>query len=127
MQRDLLRSFELILVASQQPLGMLELGWEPNPGGMVSWQGETYAILERRNRYQYIRGHYQLVRSALYVQPTGSAEARLVEGQWTLGDSSCRFNSRSPLIRCAVNPQGACSGCADYEPLTDSGVDAVTD
>ncbi len=33
-----------------------------------------------------------------------------------IGDRSCRFNARSTLIRCAVNPQGPCQGCPHYQP-----------
>lgn len=117
MQRSTLPAFDLVLMASQQPLGRLELDGEPSPGGLVSYRGETYTILERRHRYQYIRGQYQRVQALLYVQLSQGAEAELVNGQWILGDRSCRFNSRSSLIRCAVNPQGPCGGCADYESL----------
>lgn len=102
-------------MVSQQPLGRLELDWEPNPGGMVVWQGETYAVLERRHRYRYTQGRYRLAQAVLYVQLSRASEARLVDGQWILGDSSCRFNSRSPLLRCAVNPPGPCLGCGHYE------------
>ncbi|MGK7876144.1 MAG: DUF6464 family protein [Xenococcaceae cyanobacterium] len=33
-----------------------------------------------------------------------------------IGDPSCRFNARSPYIRCAVNPCGPCENCPHYEP-----------
>ncbi|MGC9502932.1 DUF6464 family protein [Baaleninema sp.] len=32
-----------------------------------------------------------------------------------LGDRTCRYNARSPYIRCAVNPEGPCQGCRHYE------------
>lgn len=35
--------------------------------------------------------------------------------QW-VGDVSCRYNARSPLLRCAVNPCGPCQGCRHYQP-----------
>lgn len=34
-----------------------------------------------------------------------------------VGDLSCRFNAHSQILRCAVNPQGPCRTCPDYEPL----------
>ena len=34
-----------------------------------------------------------------------------------IGDRSCRFNAHSPYIRCAVNPQGPCEGCRDYQSI----------
>lgn len=115
MQRSNLRSFDVILTASQRSIGTIELDGEPSPGSLVSWSGETYAVLECRHRYRYTQGRYQLAQALLYVQPSGAAEARLIDGQWILGDPSCRFNSHLPLIRCAVNPQGPCLGCAHYE------------
>ncbi|MEE2695787.1 MAG: DUF6464 family protein, partial [Cyanobacteriota bacterium] len=27
---------------------------------------------------------------------------------------SCRFNARSPLLRCAVLPEGPCDRCSHY-------------
>ncbi|MCT7948376.1 DUF6464 family protein [Ancylothrix sp. C2] len=32
-----------------------------------------------------------------------------------VGDATCRFNARSPYIRCAVNPDGPCEGCRHYQ------------
>lgn len=34
---------------------------------------------------------------------------------YLIGDITCRFNARSPYIRCAVNPSGPCQGCYHYE------------
>ena len=36
---------------------------------------------------------------------------------YLIGDISCRFNTRSGYLRCAVNPQGPCQGCRYYDPL----------
>ncbi|GEM_PF-3639716 len=33
----------------------------------------------------------------------------------TIGDASCQFNARSPIIRCAVNSDGPCDGCPHYQ------------
>ncbi|MBW4539295.1 MAG: hypothetical protein KME43_09115 [Myxacorys chilensis ATA2-1-KO14] len=39
-----------------------------------------------------------------------------VEGIGALiGDFSCRYNARSPYIRCATNPMGPCDSCRYYE------------
>ena len=32
-----------------------------------------------------------------------------------IGEASCRFNARSPYLRCAVNPEGPCETCRHYE------------
>jgi len=36
---------------------------------------------------------------------------------YLIGDITCQFNARSGYLRCAVNPQGPCQGCRDYESL----------
>ena len=33
----------------------------------------------------------------------------------TIGDLSCRYNARSALLRCAINPLGPCETCSHYE------------
>lgn len=41
---------------------------------------------------------------------------RYVEGiGYLFGDITCRYNARSPYIRCAVNPAGPCKECPYYE------------
>ncbi|MEN9766936.1 MAG: hypothetical protein RLZZ32_896, partial [Cyanobacteriota bacterium] len=36
------------------------------------------------------------------------------QGRWVIGDPSCRFNARSPLLRCAVLPAGPCERCLHH-------------
>ncbi|HEY9669030.1 MAG TPA: DUF6464 family protein, partial [Coleofasciculaceae cyanobacterium] len=61
-------------------------------------------------------GRYQLHKIALYVQSAQRpTERSLIEGRWVIGDAKCRFNARSELIRCAVNPEGPCESCRFYE------------
>ncbi|MBH8566727.1 hypothetical protein I8748_32025 [Nostoc sp. CENA67] len=38
-----------------------------------------------------------------------------VDDDVCLGDSSCRFNARSPHVQCAVNPKGDCASCRYFE------------
>jgi len=40
-----------------------------------------------------------------------------IEGRWVMGDASCRFNARSELLRCAINPSGPCQDCRFYETI----------
>ena len=42
------------------------------------------------------------------------ADARWWQNQWVIGDPSCRFNARSPLLRCAVLPDGPCERCSHF-------------
>jgi hypothetical protein len=34
-----------------------------------------------------------------------------------IGDTSCLNNARSPYLRCAINPDGGCLSCKDYEKI----------
>ena len=45
---------------------------------------------------------------ALYIPGVG----------FVIGDISCRFNGRSPFLRCAVNPCGPCADCHAYNPIS---------
>lgn len=116
MEADSL-STEVILIHPRRSLGNVRLDWAPQPGSYLDFEGQTYAVLERRHRYTFRAGCYQLHKISLYVQlAQHPAERTLVEGRWVLGDASCRFNARSELIRCAVNPSGPCDRCHLYEP-----------
>ncbi|MFB2939398.1 DUF6464 family protein [Aerosakkonemataceae cyanobacterium BLCC-F154] len=37
------------------------------------------------------------------------------ENQDYIGDTSCKFNARSPHLRCAINPHGPCEDCIHYQ------------
>ena len=39
------------------------------------------------------------------------ADATFVGHGWVIGDPECRFNALSPLLRCAVLPEGPCDFC----------------
>lgn len=115
MESDLLPT-EVILTHPRQSLGKVNLDWTPQPGNYLDLEGKTYAVLERRHRYQLRSGRYRLQNVALYVQSAPRpTERSLVEGRWVLGDASCRFNARSEILRCAVNPEGPCDRCRYYE------------
>jgi hypothetical protein len=44
------------------------------------------------------------------------ADMTCIEGYgYVIGKVSCKYNARSPYIRCAVNPNGPCEGCRHYE------------
>lgn len=41
-----------------------------------------------------------------------------VEGVgYMFGDLTCRYNARSPYLRCAINPCGPCKECPHYESI----------
>ncbi len=109
---------EVILNHPQIVLGNMKLDGMPQPGTHLNLRGKTYAILERHHRYQYRSGRYHLQQIRLYVQLVpGAVEQSLVNGSWVLGDITCRYNARSELLLCAVNPSGPCSQCSSYEAI----------
>jgi hypothetical protein len=113
---------EVILTQSRQVLAQIRLNWTPQPGNYLDLDGNTYAVLERRHRYHLQFGCYKLHKIALYVQSaTRPDEQTLINGQWVIGDASCRYNARSSLVRCAVHPIGPCDGCSYYEGIGDRG------
>ncbi|QZZ21788.1 hypothetical protein J5X98_04945 [Leptothermofonsia sichuanensis E412] len=109
---------EVFLTHPRRSLGSVWLDWAPQPGAYLNLEGATYAVLERRHRYQLKAGRYRLHKISLYVQAAQPpSERSIVDGRWVLGELSCRFNARSELIRCAVNPEGPCGGCRYYEQI----------
>ena len=107
---------EVILTRSEEIVAKVRLDWTPQPGNYLDLEGNTYAVLERRHRYQLQSGRYQLHKIALYVQPaTRPEEQSLIDGQWVIGDATCKYNARSTLLRCAIYPTGPCEGCKYWE------------
>lgn len=105
---------EVILTQSRTVLAKIRLDWTPQPGNYIDVDGKTYAVLERRHRYHLQSGRYKLHKIALYVQlATRPEEQSLIDGQWVIGDATCKYNARSTLIRCAIHPNGPCEGCRD--------------
>ena len=108
---------EVILTNPPQSLGKFKLDGMPQPGEYLDLEGKTYAILKRHHNYQYKIGGFCLRKMSLYVQSAQRpSEQSLINGCWVIGDSSCRFNAKSEILRCAVNPEGPCEGCRHYEP-----------
>ncbi|UKO99178.1 DUF6464 family protein [Nostoc sp. UHCC 0870] len=107
---------EVILTHPRRSLGKVQLDWTPQPGNYLDLEGKTYAVLERRHRYQLKSGRYRLYNIALYVQSAQRpTEKTLIAGRWVVGDATCRYNANSEIIRCAVNPDGPCESCRFYE------------
>ena len=50
-----------------------------------------------------------------YKRISRDPEEQYIEGiGYIIGDVSCKYNARSPYMRCAVNPSGLCEGCHDH-------------
>lgn len=111
---------EVILSHSRKTISNIYLDWNPQPGAYLDVEGKTYAVLERRHRYQFKAGKYHLHKIALYVQSAERpVERSFVDGRWIIGDPTCQFNAASELIRCAVSPSGPCEDCHFYVRLND--------
>ncbi|MEB3361388.1 MAG: DUF6464 family protein [Synechococcaceae cyanobacterium] len=94
----------------------------PQPGRWLQHDGNSYLVLQRRHRYQLQGARYELRSVALQVrQQRQPSDARPWRGGWVIGDPSCRFNARTPLLRCAVLPEGPCERCAHFLPRGPSG------
>ena len=103
---------EVILTRSEELVAKVWLDWTPQPGNYLDVEGITYAVLERRHHYHLESGSYKLNKIVIYVQSaTRPDEQSLIDGQWTIGDATCKYNGRSTLLRCAVHPTGPCEGC----------------
>jgi hypothetical protein len=107
---------EVIAADTLSHIGKVHLDWVPQPGNYVDVEGKSYAVLERRHRYQYKLGRYRLHGVAIYVKSAERpAEQSFIDGRWAIGDASCIYNARSELIRCAIHPEGPCAGCTHYK------------
>jgi hypothetical protein len=89
----------------------------PHPGRWLLHGGRSFLVLQRRHRYRLRDGRYELASVALQVKAQRQpGDARWWNGRWVIGDPACRFNARSPLLRCAVLPDGPCDRCAHFRP-----------
>jgi len=91
----------------------------PQPGRWLVVAERSFLVLQRHHRYQLRAGRYELSSIALQVKPQRQpADARFWQGRWVIGDPSCHFNARTPLLRCAVLPDGPCERCSHYAPAS---------
>ena len=98
-------------------LDRLHLDDPPQPGRWMTAEGQSYLVLQRKHRYQLRGGRYQLFSITLLVKRQRRPDDAVKWGQsWVIGDPSCRFNARSPLLRCAVLPAGPCELCSHHDP-----------
>ena len=87
----------------------------PQPGRWLVLGDRSFLVLQRRHRYRLRNGIYELASMALQVKTQRQpADARWWQGGWVIGDPSCTYNARTPLLRCAVLPEGPCERCAHY-------------
>jgi len=68
--------------------------------------------------------HYRQVNLAiatpipLRLKALPPADMTCIDGfGYVIGKVSCKYNARSPYLRCAVNPSGPCQDCRYYDSL----------
>jgi hypothetical protein len=52
----------------ERTIGKIYLDWMPQPGNHIDVEGINYTVLERRHRYQFRIGKYNLFSVLVYVQ-----------------------------------------------------------
>ena len=107
---------ELRQSVSQVLLDRIEFNDPPTPGQWFVHDQLSYFVLQRRHRYKLHFGCYELSSVVLLVKAQKQpADSRFVGHGWVIGDPDCRFNAMSPLLRCAVLPDGPCDRCVHRE------------
>ena len=107
---------EIRHVGSDQLINRVDLDDPPQPGRWLLLKQESFPVLQRRHRYALRNGRYVISSVGLIVKPqVRPADATPWRHGWVIGDPNCRFNARSPLLRCAVWPEGPCDSCSHRE------------
>jgi len=109
---------DVVLSDTKDMLGHISMDRSLYPGTYVDIEGHTYQVLVRRHQYQLKLGRYYLHKAVVHVKETQLPEERtLLNGIWVIGDINCRYNARSELVRCAINPTGPCRECIHFTPI----------
>ena len=101
---------------TQVLLDRFELTDPPMPGQWFFHQQTSYLVMQRKHRYKLHLGHYELASIVLLLKPQKQpVDSQFVGHGWVIGDADCRFNALTPLLRCAVLPDGPCDRCVHRE------------
>lgn len=103
-------SVQLIDADSGDLIDQIQMDQSPHPGHPIQMGDRSFLVLEKRHCYHLRAGRYHLHRIRAYVRSVTEIEPE----QGVIGDPSCLYNARTPLLRCAVHPLGPCQGCPDY-------------
>ena len=104
---------ELRQAGSDALLDRIQLESPPQPGRWVDLKGRSCLVLQRHHRYTLRNGRYEISSVALLIKyQDRPADAIPWRHGWVIGDPDCRFNARSPLLRCVVWPDGPCEQCS---------------
>ena len=107
---------ELRHISGDYLINRVDLEDPPHPGQWLVVKDESFLVMQRRHRYSLRNGRYVMASVALMVKPQARpADATPWRHGWVIGDPNCRFNACSPLLRCAVWPEGPCESCSHHE------------
>ena len=107
---------ELRHISGDYLINRVDLEDPPHPGRWLVVKDESFLVMQRRHRYSLRNGRYVMASVALMVKPQARpADATPWRHGWVIGDPNCRFNACSPLLRCAVWPEGPCESCSHHE------------
>ncbi|MEH1808457.1 DUF6464 family protein [Nostoc sp.] len=56
-------------------------------------------------------------RTGITIDEFSSALNSACQEPHSIGDVGCKWNARSPFLRCAINPDGPCHECKDHEEV----------
>ena len=107
---------EIRHIKSEHLINRVDLENPPQPGRWFTLKDQSFLVMQRRHRYALRNGRYVIASVALMVKPqVRPVDATQWQHGWVIGDPDCRFNARSPLLRCAVWPEGPCESCSHRE------------
>ena len=87
--------------------------------GITPWLISLWILYKTQGRTrERFRAARLYVGSRRIATRSSQPEEQYIEGVgYIIGDLTCKFNARSPTIRCAVNPVGPCKNCSQYESI----------
>lgn len=85
---------------------------------LFSWLLMRKAEVQARERLRAAMNASVTHRLGRFYGYPQTPDHRYVEGiGYLFGDITCRYNARSPYLRCAVNPAGPCNTCPHYASI----------
>ena len=96
----------------------INIDMTPEPGNWFILDNDSFFIYSKTNRYKLVDGIYKLSEIDLLVKYQKQPEdSTYIMNHWVIGNHECTYNALSPLLRCAVNPIGPCSECAEFRSI----------
>lgn len=90
---------------------------------VAHWDWKRYQAIKHdqdlvaRDDIQAIARIWRIGGAGITVDEFSSALNNFCSSHHSIGDVGCKWNARSPYLRCTINPSGECEGCRDYEKV----------